>query len=843
MLMLSIVFLAAAQYQLVVVPQEEQAEEIDHQRLVSSQMGQLHADILAASANGAQSAQRLDVGREYEDGLVFGIIPEIHGPNPVGTIKNEPFVNQIQVRNAEGIGSSSNYWPGGLSDPCGDPNHCYDTTSFVYDVTYNQYQDNPTIVYENTFVYDYYENDPATSADDQYQFTTNQNIVQGRSVNLVSLTGDLNQARVSPATIQTLPISAPAQTITIRQDDPASQVTFQVPSRVPADIWEDQILADQMATNPDGYVESVTNCGFQCVELTMKSDEVYTLKLSRVHLTTREEQSAVPVEKAAYIAWKGNDRLTIRENSTTEIRAQVRDRFNNGVPGINTIAFARDANDDCIGSFRSGVGNSCTTGSGQTVQQEGEQTSGENGDVVYYYVAPDVRADRAISIQLELNDPANTVSNSLVAPDPQLVAGLTTPTVNSLPEVGHLNPAKTLRLTNIEFETVGVNAHRPTQTTLSFDNTGPTFINTNVNIGGTGGIVAEPTTLALSLAPGEYERHTLDISFREAGTQRLFINGYTYVVSVAEPSTGIAPATIVNRRAKETLNKTPTAFKDGDRGDEFRETKNIPPVEYNPTTETYDSTARGNLYQFSNIATADDAPTYIDADTSYPTAQSLRVGLNIDRVADNDYYYLVYDYSYANNPGTLQYDLVKSDGTPIDTRSEYHLSYDGPDSTRIFQLTDEEARYLNSANELFIVLYSTSQTTSHPELRLDRVSLLSKESPLVLTSPQINIQPASIGTTTSTVEAGEKFTITADITNSGSAAAEVPLALFQNELGNPDTDVIRTGEVVVNPEETKTVQFTVYEYNPGTYQFRIGTDGTPDTNPVGVTVEHKPATP
>ena len=840
MLMVSILFLAAAQYQLVIVPQEEESAEVEHSRLVSSQMGQLHADILAASANDAQSAQKLDVGLEYENDLIFGIIPEVHQPNPSGSIANEEFSDQLVVKNAEGLGSASNYWPGNLDgDECGDPNHCYDTTSFHYSADYNRFSDNPDLIYENTVVYDYYEN---PDGEDDYQFHSNQNVVQGRELNLVALTGDIEQSRVSPSTIQTIPVSSPAQTVTVEQDETNDPVTVELPTRIPASVWENDLLADQMADeNPDGYVESLASCGPDCVELTMVEDEVYNLKLSRVHLTTREERNTVPTEKAAYIAWKGNDKVTIRENSTTEINAQVRDRYNNPVPGINTQAYARDSDDNCIGSFRSGVGNTCTTGGGSTVQQAGEQTSGEDGSLTYYYEAPDVDSDTAISLQLQLADPDNTVSASLSEFSPELTSHTTPASPPPQPsiDIGHLNSDDTLRVTDVAFDETGVTAKDETYAFVTFDNTGTNRITEDVSVTGTGDFQSEPGTVNVDLEPGEHERHAVKVSFRDAGTQTIQFGSHAETIGVRNASTGIAPAVIQNRRAKEQIEKSPGKFKDGDATrDEYQETQNIPPVEYNSSDGTYDETAAGNIYQFSNIGENDSNPAYIDGDASKPVPNSLNVGMVTERVSDNDVYTFFMNYSFANDADNVRYKIVNSTGTVIDSDSNYYLKNEDTDTVRAYQLTDEESSYLRSSNELYLVLESTDTSSSVPQLRPERAWLESGGNSLNLSEPDVSLEDDSISRSDSSVATGERFIVSADITNTGTAATEKQIVLFQSEDGSPH-EGLRAKDVYVNPGETKNVQFVLYEYNPGTYDYQIGLENTPDTDPTEIEITHR----
>jgi hypothetical protein len=860
MLMLSVLFLAAAQYQLVIVPQNEETDEIDHHRLVSSQMGEVQAGILAASSNSAPSAQKLTVGMEYPQDLIFGIIPEVHQPNPSGRISNNDFDSRIKVKNARGLGSARNYWPGGLDgNVCDDPNHCYGTTSFHYQANYNQFTDSPMMVYENTLIYDFYDrnNNDEYDTDDEYQFHSNQNLVQGRNINLIALTGNLQQSRVGPTTLQTIPVSAPSQTITIQSDTDVDSdpVTFEVPTRVPVELWRTEILPNQMKANPNtgesnpqGKIDSVKPVtGEDAVRITMLPGEVYNLKLSRVHVTTREEQSGVTTEKAAYIAWKGSDRITIRENSTVEIEAQARDRYNNPVPGIRTKSYARDQNNNCIGSFRSQHRDAPCDGN----QQPGQQTSGENGDIAYAYVAPDVDADTSITIQLELDD-ANTVSNAAEEDSAELLAARPPSVSGFFPDlnVGQINEENTLRVTNVKLAEASVNAKNTVRATVRVDNTGPEPIDGEIAITGTGGFNATPNTLNLSslqpqepLNPGEHRRYMTRLSFEERGTQTVKFGSHRVNVRVNAPSTGIAPADITNRRAKEALVKPPSTFKDNDGVDETKESKNIPPVKYNTTTQQYDNTAIGDLSAFSNVGTISRdtgaPPSTLNGDESQRPESSLAIGLNTDGISENQIYTLFFTYEFDtnNNPGNVRYDIVDGANKRIDPDSNYYLTDENTKKTLAFQLTDEEASFVRSNKELNTVISSSSTTTDTPELRINDALLTSSNTPPDLTGPNANFERETIDASTETARTNDPIGITADITNTGTAATEKQITLFRTENNN-DPQAVRNKDIIVNPGNRTTVTFTHYETNPGTYNFSIG-ELKPQTENATVKVTHR----
>jgi len=851
MLMLSVFFIAAANYQIVIVPQQEETTEVSHYRTVSSQLSEVRTGILSASSIDSASSQKIEMGATYSQDLIFGFIPEIHPTNPAGTIETRNFTERIEVRNAEGVGASSNYWPG-VGDPCTEPNHCFNTNSFHYSVDYNQFQDSPEIVYENTILYDKYQNDPANNSDDEYLIHSDQSLIQGRTINLISLSGDLDQSRVSPATIESVPVSAPAQSITITENS-TEPVTFIVPTRLPTDVWENRVLNNEIrnASNPDGYISEVRDGPTSnTIEIEMVPGETYNLKLSQVHLTSREETSNVPQTKAAYVAWEGNERITLRENASTEIEAQVRDRYNNPVPGVDTRATARDSNGNCIGDFRSAT-QSCPGGQ----QQPGDVTSGGNGELTYYYAAPDVDSDTSISINIQLNDSSMSYSPSLktpqiqpkiqttntrdpvaTKPDPQRVTprlGGTDFPIRPNVEAGYLNTDNTIRV--IDFT--------PTQTSTSFgqtvrtntiiDNTGWQTQTITINPTSDKQIKSTPQNYQLTLQPGERKRIGFDIQFLENGQHTLALNGLNSKnYNVTPVQNDIVSGTIVNRINKSNLQKSPSVFKDGDSVNEPQETKNIPPIDYNPTTQTYQNTAQGNLYQFENIGQNDNQNTIIEPSPS----NNLNIGFSTGFTADNDVYTLVLNYSYQND--TTDYTKINhknTNGENIDPNSEYHLYNPGANTeTQIeYQLTPTETEQLQRSNEFLTTINQISN--GNPTLQIDSLNLVSSETTPRYTHPNITLQSNSPTTTKNTAQPNEKITLKVNATNTQKAVGEKRIKLYE-KTPRGNWTAIQSKQIWVNPNTTKEIPLIFDKTNPGTYQYKFGTETTPTTQPLTIQI-------
>lgn len=400
LLMFAFLILAAAQYQTTVIPAQEENAEISHSRVVQSQMSGLQSSIRGAANSNELRTQEIDMGTTYESRLIFGIIPAIHMPAPAGeltyTAADQPS-ETLTIDGAEGQRGANEYWTGGEIDYEND-----DSGWISYDPGYNHYRDAPVTTYENGLVYNEYPDDDGDGQPETI-FRTDQNLVTNRNITITTISGDLGITGVSTRTLEMHPVSAPRTRIAV--EAPADGLTITLPTKLTADQWE-TLLEDSGQMSPDGYVQSVTNVGTatdgqDAVRITFQGSETYTLGLARVFVTSRLSESPVPTTSEEYIAWD-DDNVIIREQSKARINTQVRDKYNNPVPGVRVEAIARDSNGNCIGNFDSAAGPSgpCTT----NVDQPGLQTSANEGRAVFIYEAPEVSEDTQIDITIRFEN-------------------------------------------------------------------------------------------------------------------------------------------------------------------------------------------------------------------------------------------------------------------------------------------------------------------------------------------------------------------------------------------------------------------------------------------------------
>jgi len=441
LLLLGITFVFAAQYQVNVVPQEEERKETQHSKVVQNDMIELRNNILKVSSSGSQETTAVQLGTTFDGGQIVGIIPVINQPSPPGTITATNFSGdedmQVSVKNASGVGSSSNFWNGEEVD-CEDPNSpkatgptkCYNTSTITYSPEYRHIPEPPTTVYENTIVYDRVEVE-GVDDDVRYVYYSDQNLIDGKTINIVTVTGDFKTTSVNSQAVDLQPASAPSNTISV--EDSGDPITIKLPTHLPEREWEN-LLSEETTAN-GGYIQDIRVEGGEdgsgleengtgrynpiatptadpydnvhegMLVITLKPDTTYAMKMSRVHASTSIQAEDLN-EDAEYVGWTGTQNIVIRENSQQVITGQVRDRYNNPVIGATVQAFARDTSSggECTGDFpnsHNASNNECSTA---PVLQPGERTSVEDGQVEFVYESPETNEDKQITISLELQD-------------------------------------------------------------------------------------------------------------------------------------------------------------------------------------------------------------------------------------------------------------------------------------------------------------------------------------------------------------------------------------------------------------------------------------------------------
>jgi hypothetical protein len=420
LLVVAIIFLAAAQYQTNVVPEQERQQEADHFTEVTNDMSNLRSQMISASSNGQRQTQELSTGMDY------GVLGLNQPPVP-GVFLHLDSPQPIEIHNATNNQAAEAFWDG-------DRVRSYETGFVGYRVDYNRFSGAGELYIEHGFMYQdtvpgitprEYKFDVSASNDVpplRIVEESDQPIIDGRTITLYTVQdglqdSDLTSSGISDTTVELNPTSPRAggtmNAITVTDKDSDSPIRIVLPTRLPASEWRD-ILRDEMydpSNDSSGYIKHINesdNAQYitaqdNAIEIVMKEGETYNLRLSLINIQTINQRTPTVGTEAEYVAIE-NPVANVREESTILLSAEARDKYNNGVIGQEVqVEARRDDTGECIGGFEiSGDSPECSGGS--TDNQPGIDITNEQGTVNYRYEAPEVPEDTSISFVYRLSD-------------------------------------------------------------------------------------------------------------------------------------------------------------------------------------------------------------------------------------------------------------------------------------------------------------------------------------------------------------------------------------------------------------------------------------------------------
>ncbi len=314
-LLFGILIVGLSLYQATVVPTQNERVEFDTYVDANADVEQLSTGISAAAARDYSTRTAVQTGVRYPTRTIF-VNPGAPG-NRLRTGESQT----IRISNAAAVnGEEANtgeYWNGTTRE--------YDTTSVRFDPDYNQLQA-PRIIYESGTIY----RPTGQTADAPYG--PNESIVvsdgtsiEGNRITLVTIAGDLDVGGMSP-TVVAQPVSAHTRTVVI-EGDGSEDITLTVPSQLSADTWEEEIVGDNQ------HVLDVSQHDDTSVNVTLDGSEAYELRLAKVELRRQSDSSSVASTDPKYVIGVAGDGQSISQDQSTKLTAEVRDQYNNPVPG------------------------------------------------------------------------------------------------------------------------------------------------------------------------------------------------------------------------------------------------------------------------------------------------------------------------------------------------------------------------------------------------------------------------------------------------------------------------------------------------------------------------------
>jgi hypothetical protein len=295
-LIFALIILVFTIYQADVVPAQNKEVEFEHSQVVESDMSQLNDAIQEASTSGLPQSASVATGLQYPSRALA-----INPGNPSGTLRTSSS-QQVEL---SGLSGSSGYW---------STNPSFDTRLVSYQSNYNQMQQEAEYTIENGLLVNDYSPD---SPSDNFILGSDGTMISenGNQINLLLVDGDYQKSSITSSVTAT-PVSTSTE---YHQLDSSSGGTIKVPTSLPEEIWQNEIV--------DGAagIQSVSVSG-GVATLNLK-DQVYDLRLTKVTLGTSSEPDATYLKSEDPSDPSETIDATVGESETFTV--SVRDRFGN----------------------------------------------------------------------------------------------------------------------------------------------------------------------------------------------------------------------------------------------------------------------------------------------------------------------------------------------------------------------------------------------------------------------------------------------------------------------------------------------------------------------------------
>ncbi|SFR61831.1 LamG-like jellyroll fold domain-containing protein [Halogeometricum limi] len=211
-------------YQATVVPEDNKAVEFEHNDEVQTDLQELRNAVVRAGSTGERYPVSVRLGTRYPQRTMF-----VNPPPASGSLSTET-LGAVYVNNSKAADPEvRDYWEGSQS---------FDTNAFVYEPRYSRYDEAPTTRYEHTVLYNSFDNGANLSL-------TDQAMVDGRRISLVTLAGDYEQSSSGTVSVDPNAVSASETTVTIRDD--GGPVTLRIPTTLSESAWN-EVLEDELSS-------------------------------------------------------------------------------------------------------------------------------------------------------------------------------------------------------------------------------------------------------------------------------------------------------------------------------------------------------------------------------------------------------------------------------------------------------------------------------------------------------------------------------------------------------------------------------------------------------------------
>ena len=302
------------------IPAANEQVEFNHNQEVQGDLTQLQQSVSQVVRDGDRQSVSVSLGTTYPTRLFF-----FNPPNPSGTIRStdaRPVEIAAQSGNLESPEGQVNERIQNPSAP-GNPNELrFELRSLVYEPNYNEYRDPPSVVSEYGVMY--------LNSSDSSVLVENQTVVGGTTISLVSTAGEFDRTSGATRPLGVDAAPAPTTTVPIRHDNPGPNnfIELTLPTRLGQEQW-DSIVSGQsnvVGANVDATANEVT--------LELRSQDgsgnqiEYELEVPRY-----EVDNSAPDPSPTYVATDAGSSKRVPPGEDIEVTAEVRDEYNNPIPG------------------------------------------------------------------------------------------------------------------------------------------------------------------------------------------------------------------------------------------------------------------------------------------------------------------------------------------------------------------------------------------------------------------------------------------------------------------------------------------------------------------------------
>ncbi|MEF8914967.1 Ig-like domain-containing protein [Natronomonas sp.] len=288
------------------VPATNQQTEFEHNQRTLGDFQQFGSEVDRAAALGVPGSTAIEAGTRYPPRFLL-----LNPPAPAGTVDTTQRTVRLVNVQATDPETGSKYL-------VGDTEYTFSTRSVAYDPAYNEYRNAPTTRYEGWALYNDFGD--ATRVYDR------KGLLSDRTIQLTMLDGNVSESTQSSILLSTTPISAPSQTVSVRGVDANTPLTVRLDTDLSAEEW-----TSMLASEPN--FGGATQLDHDSVEIQFRYADAdaqpitYNLRMAKVGIgqgTTTEDAHYLTVTERPKIDGSGGT-----------VTVDVRDRFNNPVPGVD----------------------------------------------------------------------------------------------------------------------------------------------------------------------------------------------------------------------------------------------------------------------------------------------------------------------------------------------------------------------------------------------------------------------------------------------------------------------------------------------------------------------------